>query len=139
MKKINDPNRRLLSLVLCACYERYEVLCLRPFMVRTPSISHGRGRHIQVYREGISDRGLALAGASDPKRTISLSRYQHLDQKPEVINFHHMIDLEYQDETNVPPLESSKSPTMRTIMLDISQFLYYKFSNFMLIDLINFT
>jgi hypothetical protein len=107
-------------------------------MMKTPSISRGRGPHIQVYREGISNRGLALAGASDPKRAISLSRYQHLDQKPEVINFHHMIDLEYQDETNVPPLESSKSPTMRTIMLDIFQFLYYNFLNFMLIDLINF-
>jgi len=43
-------------------------------------------------------------GASNPKRAISLSRYQHLDQMLEVIN---SIDLECQDETNVPPPDSS--------------------------------
>ncbi len=106
-KDERDPNGRLLSLVRWACREKYEVLRLRPFMVRTPSVSRGRGRRVQVHREGISDRGLAHACASDPKRATSLSHYQHLHQTPEVINFHHMIDLECQEETNAPPPESS--------------------------------
>jgi len=105
-KDEQDPNGRLLSLVRWACRERYEVLRLRPFMVRTPSINRGRGRRVQVHREGILDRRLAHACASDPKRATSLSHYQHLHQTPEVINFHHMIDLEFQEETNAPPLES---------------------------------
>jgi hypothetical protein len=86
--------------------ERYEVFRLHPFMVRTPSISRGRGRCVQVHREGLSNRRFAHAFASDPKRATSLSLYQHLHQTPEVINFHQMIDLECQDETNVPPPES---------------------------------
>jgi hypothetical protein len=106
-KDERDPNGRLLNLVRWACRERYEVFCLLPFMVRTPSISCGRGRRVQVHREGISNRGFTHAFASDPNMATSLSRYQHLHQTPEIINFHHMIDLECQDETNVPPPESS--------------------------------
>jgi hypothetical protein len=105
-KDERDPNGRLLSLVRWACRERYEVLCLRPFMVKTPSISFGRGRHVQVHWKGISDRELAHACASDSKRATSLSHYQHLHQTPEDINFHYMIDLECQEETNAPPPES---------------------------------
>jgi hypothetical protein len=106
-KDEREPNGRLLSLVRRACRERYEILHLRPFMVRTPSVNRGRGQCVQVHREGISDRGLSLARASDPNRTTSLSRYQHLHQMHEVIDFQHMIDLECQEETNVPPPESS--------------------------------
>jgi hypothetical protein len=51
-KDERDPNERLLSLVRWACRERYEVLRLRLFMVRTPSISCGRGRRAQVHRRG---------------------------------------------------------------------------------------
>jgi hypothetical protein len=114
-KDEQDPNGHLLSMVRWACCERYEVLRLCPFIVRTPSISRGRGRRVQVHREGISDRGLAHACASDPKRATSLSHYQHLHQTPEVINWsvkkrqmHHRLS----------------HPTMRTIMFDIFQFLY---------------
>jgi hypothetical protein len=48
-KDEQDPNGRLLSLVRWVCRERYEVLRLRPFMVRTPSINRGRGRCVQVH------------------------------------------------------------------------------------------
>lgn len=108
-KDERDPNGRLLSLVCWACRERYKVLRLLLFMVRTPSISCGRGRRVQVHRWRISNRGFAHAFASDPNRATSLSRYQHLHQTPEVINFHHMIDLECRYETNVPPPESSNN------------------------------
>jgi hypothetical protein len=106
-KDEREPNGRLLSLVRWACRERYEILHLRPFMVRTPSVNRGRGRRVQVHREGISDRGLSLARASDLNRTTSLSRYKHLHQMHEVIDFQHMIDLECQEETNVQPPKSS--------------------------------
>jgi hypothetical protein len=48
-KDERDLNGRLLSLIRWACRERYEVLHLHPFMVRTPSISRGRGRRVQVH------------------------------------------------------------------------------------------
>ena len=48
-----DINGRLLELVCWACRKRYEVLRLRPFMVRTPSVNRGRGRQFQVLREAI--------------------------------------------------------------------------------------
>jgi hypothetical protein len=106
-KDEREHNGRLLSLLRWACRERYKILYLRPFMVRTPSVNRGRRRRVQVHREGISDRGLPLARASDPNKTTSLSCYQHLHQMSEVIDFQHMIDLECQEETNVPPPESS--------------------------------
>jgi len=82
-------------------------------MVRTPSINRGRGRCVQVHRKEILDRGITLAGTSNPKRATSLCHYQHLHQTPEVINFQHMIDLECEEETNIPPLESSDNEDNR--------------------------
>ena len=43
-KDARDINERLLELIRWACHERYEILRLHPFMVRTPSVNCGRGR-----------------------------------------------------------------------------------------------
>jgi hypothetical protein len=86
----------LLELVRWACHERYEILCLHPFMVKTPSINHGRGRRFQVLREAILGRGVAPKQVDDPQR---------LRQLPTTVNFIHMNNLEGREMTPTPPLE----------------------------------
>jgi hypothetical protein len=92
-----DINGRLLELVRWACRKRYEVLRLRPFMVRTLSVNRGRGRRFQILREAILGRGVTPEQLHDPQR---------LHQLPKAIDYLHMNNLEGQEMTPTPPLES---------------------------------
>ena len=96
-EEARDINGRLLELVRWACRERYEVLRLRPFMVRTPSVNRERGRRFQVLREAIPGRGVAPEQVHDPQR---------LHQLPEAIDFLDVNNLEGREMTPTPPLES---------------------------------
>jgi hypothetical protein len=47
-----DPNGRLLDLVCWASRERYEILRLRPFRVRTLSVNRRRGPRLRIQKKG---------------------------------------------------------------------------------------
>jgi hypothetical protein len=91
-----DINERLLELVRWACCERYEILYLCPFMVRTPSVNYRRERRFQVLREAILGRGVTPEQMDDPQR---------LRQLLETIDFLHMNNFDGQEIAPTPPLE----------------------------------
>jgi hypothetical protein len=114
-EEARDINGRLLELVRWACRERYEVLRLRPFMVRTPSINRGRGRRFQVLREAIPGRGVAPEQVHDPQR---------LHQLPEAIDFLNVNNLEGREMTPTPPLESDDENNL-TLQVSMKYYLCY--------------
>lgn len=106
---VQDPNGRLLSLVRWACREGHEILRLRPFRVRTPSVNRGRGRRVQIPRGRTPEGPTTPERMGESGRIAGRSRHRLLRELVEVSEFPRRIEMEAQDEIPAVVPESSSS------------------------------
>jgi hypothetical protein len=100
-----DPNEQLLDLVRWASRERYEILRLHPFRVRTPSVNRRRGRRLRIPSRA-SEMITTPERMNESRRMAPQSHRLRVLELPRDVEFLQRIELDCQPKIPTTPPES---------------------------------